>query len=757
MSKEEQTKTSYKKFILWFWVLVGSPFVIGAACVWFAAMGWFGPLPSFEELENPKSNLASQIISADGKEIGKYFIENRTHVDYEDLSPYLVQALVSTEDERYFEHSGIDLRALFRVVLGVLTGDSNKGGGSTITQQLAKMLFSDPPKSKFERVQQKFKEWVISVQLEKRYTKEEMIAMYLNKFDFLNLAVGIQSAAKIYFNTTPDKLSLEQAAMLVGMAKNPALYNPRRRPELTEKRRNVVFRQMKRNKVLTAEEVDSLRQIPLKLEFQRADHNEGLAPYFREYLRKYMREWIANNPKADSTYYNLYTDGLKIYTTIDTRLQHYAEQAVEAHLTELQKDFYSHWKGVKNAPFSEDLLPSDIKRIMTQAMKRTDRYRALKKREASEAEIQKAFSTPVEMTLFSWSGEKDTVLSPMDSIRYYKFLLQTGFMSMEPQTGFVKAWVGGINHKYLKYDHVKDGGRQVGSTFKPFVYATAIDQKKYSPCYQVPNVKVTFEKEKWGLPEDWTPKNSGDSYGGMLTLKSALANSVNTVTARLMKQVGPSQVVRLAELMGLDVSDIPAVPSICLGTPDVSVFEMVGAYSTFANRGIYTQPVMVTRITDKNGIVLYEYQPETREVLSEEVAYSMINLLQGVTEPGGSGYRLRFKYNFSNAIAGKTGTTQNHSDGWFIGMVPNLVSGVWVGCEDRSVHFRTITLGQGANMALPIWAEFMKRAYNDPTLTISKDDFRAPRQGMSIELDCDTYNQGQLNRNFGDFGDHPEF
>jgi penicillin-binding protein 1A len=451
---------------------------------------------------------------------------------------------------------------------------------------------------------------------------------------------------------------------------------------------------------------------------------------------------------------------LVIYTTIDSRLQHYAEQAVETHLSQLQETFIEHWKGVKNAPFSEDMESSDIQRLMNRAIKRSERYRKMKRADVKERDIVKVFDTPVEMSVFSWKGDKDTILSPLDSLRHYKALLQTGFMSMDPQTGFVKAWVGGINHKHLKYDHVKDGGRQVGSTFKPFVYATAIDQKKYSPCFEMPNVQVTFEKEVWGLPEDWTPKNSGDKYGGMLTLKSALANSVNTVTARLMKQVGPKPVVRLAGQMGLDISDIPAVPSICLGTPDVSVFEMVGAYSTFANQGIYTEPEMVTRITDKNGIVLYQYQPKTREVMSNEVAYTMLNLMQGVTAPGGSGVRLRFRYNFKNQIAAKTGTTQNQSDGWFIGIVPNLVSGAWVGCEDRSIHFRTITLGQGANMALPIWAEYMKLAYADPTLNISKKDFSPPRQGMSIELDCDKKDIGSIESGTEDnsgFGDEVEF
>lgn len=738
MSKKNKLSTW---FIRLFWLGILSPIIGIAGGVWFASMGWFGPLPSFEELENPQQNLATEIYASDGVLLGKFFYENRSPVTYDQLSPNLVNALIATEDERFREHSGIDAKSLARAIVGALTGRS-AGGGSTITQQLSKMLFTNVSRSKIERVKQKFKEWVISVRLERNFTKDEILTMYFNKFDFLYSAVGIKSAAKIYFNTTPDKLTIEQAAVLVGMAKNPSLYNPhpRRFPKNSLKRRNVVLGQMYRNGVIDEFERDSLVTLPIELDFKRTNHNDGLAPYFREYLRKYMKDWLKEHKKPDGTEYNIYADGLKIYTTIDSRMQKYAEEAVATHMPFLQEQFYNHWDGegdeFVNAPFDEELRPGQVDTLMLTAMKRSERYRKLRKRKAEDKEIKEVFNTPTKMNVFTWEGGVDTVLSPMDSILHYKYLLQTGMMSMDPQTGFVKAWVGGIDHHYFQYDHVKEAKRQVGSTFKPFVYATAIDQHNYSPCMKVPNVQVIFEKESWGLEEDWIPRNSGEKYGGELNLKEALANSVNTVTAYLMKQVGPRKVRKMARAMGLE-SKIPPAPSICLGTPDVSIFEMVGAYGTFANKGVYTSPIFLNRIEDKNGVVLDEFNPITKEVLSEEKAYVMLNLMQGVTTEG-SGVRLRWKYGFKNQIAGKTGTTQNQSDGWFMGIVPNLVTGVWTGAEDRAVHFRSITLGQGANMALPIWAEYMTRVYKDKDLGVSKEDFQEPTK-LSIELDCETF------------------
>jgi penicillin-binding protein 1A len=749
-------------FIRLFWMAILGPVLGIAGGVWFASMGWFGPLPSFEELENPQQNLATEIYASDGILLGKYFYENRSPVAYDQLSPHLVNALISTEDERFREHSAIDAKSLARAIVGALTGRS-AGGGSTITQQLSKMLFTDVSydrgssildkiKRIIERVKQKFKEWVISVRLERNFTKDEILTMYLNKFDFLYLAVGVKSAARIYFNTTPDQLTIEQAAVLVGMAKNPSLYNPKRFPENAFKRRNVVFGQMHRNGTISKTERDSLVTLPIELDFKRTNHNDGLAPYFREYLRKYMKDWLKDHKKPDGAGYNIYADGLKIYTTIDSRMQRYAEEAVATYMPVLQQEFYQHWEGEGeefiNAPFDEELRPGQVDTLMLTAMKRSERHRKLRKRKASDQEIEEAFNTPTQMNVFTWEGALDTTLTPMDSILHYKYLLQTGMMSMDPQTGFIKAWVGGINHHYFQYDHVKEAKRQVGSTFKPFVYATAIDQHNYSPCMKVPNVQVVFEKETWGLEEDWIPRNSGEKYGGELNLKEALANSVNTVTAYLMKQVGPRKVRKMARAMGLK-SRIPAAPSICLGTPDVSVFEMVGAYGTFANKGVYTTPIFLNRIEDKNGVVLDEFSPRTTEVLSEEKAYVMLDLMQGVTTKG-SGIRLRWKYGFKNQIAGKTGTTQNQSDGWFMGVVPNLVTGVWTGAEDRSVHFRTITLGQGAHMALPIWGAYMTSVYEDADLGISKADFEGPNH-LTIELDC-----GKFEKESIDFDDETE-
>jgi len=729
---------SNKKYIRNYWIIVVSPVLLIFLLVFASALEWLGKLPTFEELENPKSNLASEIYSSDMKVLGKFYYENRTNVHFKSIDSNLVHALIATEDARFYAHSGVDGRGLLRVfVKTILGGEERSGGGSTITQQLAKMLFPrEQNQSKFSMVFRKIKEWIIAARLERQYTKNEIISMYLNKFDFINNAVGIKSATKIYFNTTPDSLKIEQSAMLVGMAKNPALFNPIRRPEQTKQRRNVVLLQMEKYNYITKAQCDSLQKTPLQLNFQPEDHNEGLATYFREYVRdEFMRKWCEENKKPDGSEYNIYKDGLKIYTTINSKMQRYAEEAVEGHLKGFQEIFFKDCKRKKNAPFDWRVTKDEIKSIVNQAMKRSDRYRTLKLEEMPEEQIEANFNTPVPMTVFSWKGDIDTVMKPIDSILYYKAFLQTGFMSMDPHTGFVKAWVGGINHKFFKYDHVKVAKRQVGSTFKPIIYSLAI-QEGYSPCYRVPNVPVTIQYDG----KEWTPQNSDTFYNGrMVTLQRALALSINYVSAYLMKQFGPQAVVDMAKRMGI-TSPIEAVPSICLGTPEISLYEMVGANSTFANKGTWIEPVFVTRIEDKNGNVLQDFSSRTEEVMSEEKAYVMLHLLKGVVLYG-TGNGLRSKYKLFNAIAGKTGTTQNNSDGWFMGITPDLVSGCWVGCEDRSVHFSSMQYGQGASMALPIWALYMQKVYADKSLQVSTGDFEAPVKKINVELDCSKYDK----------------
>ena len=576
--------------------------------------------------------------------------------------------------------------------------------------------------------------------------------MYLNKYDFGYQADGVRSAAKIFFNKTPQRLSIEESATLVGMLKNSSLYNPIRRPERVKERRNIVFQQMVRNELITEKEKDSLSQLPIRITYTPESHREGLATYFRAYLKAFMDNWIAKNPKPDGTKHSLYRDGLRIFTTIDSRMQAMGESAVEAHMKNLQKEFFRQNSKRANptAPFL-DLRSGEIDTLMERTAYRTERWRKMKLAGIEESEILASFYEKVPMRVFSWQGERDTIMTPMDSIRYYKHFLRASLMSMEPQSGHVKTWVGGFNYKHFQYDQVKQGRRQIGSTFKPFLYATAIDQLKLSPCDSLPDALYCIEPMKHGNMDAWCPKNSGDKYGRTRTLKNALANSVNTVSARIMDLVGPRPVINLARKMGI-TSNLPAVPSIALGTPDISLFEMVGAYSTFANQGIYVKPVVITRIEDKNGRALFEVVPETQDVLSEEAAYVTVNLLQGVTKAG-SGARLRhaglektsyvyekvitgYPYVFENPIAGKTGTTQNQSDGWFMGMVPNLATGVWVGGEDRAVHFKDIAFGQGATMALPIWAVYMKQLYEDPNLGISLEDFTAP-ETLTIAIECE--------------------
>ena len=740
----------YRRSLKFFWIVFSIGILSFVSIFLAAGFGLLGKMPEFRQLENPKTNLATQIFSADNKVIGKfYYNDNRTPLYYEEIPKNLIDALIATEDERFYDHSGIDLRSTLRAV--VYLGE--KGGASTVSQQLARQLFTGVrSRNTLDAVIQKIKEWVIAVQLERRYAKKEILTMYLNLYDFNYNADGLRSAANIYFSKEPSELLLEESAMLVGMLKNSSLYNPIRRPELVTSRRNIVFQQMLRNEMLTQKEVDSLQQLPLQIQFNPQSHREGLATYFRAYLRQFMLNWIQDNPKPDGEKYNLYLDGLTIYTTLDSKMQTYAENAVKEHMSNLQDAFFEQntpkWN--PTAPFL-DLTEKEVERLMGQAMMRSERWRKMKLAGKTEDEIKASFEQKTAMRIFSWKGEIDTVMRPIDSIRHYKHFLRSGMMSMNPQTGHVKAWVGGINYKHFQFDHVFQGKRQIGSTFKPFVYASAIDQLKLSPCDSFPDGFYCVEARKFGAHEAWCPKNSGDRYTGMRTLKNALANSVNTISARLIDKVGPGPVSKLAADLGIS-SKIPNVPSIALGTADLSVYEMVAAYGAFANQGIYVKPVMVTRIEDKNGTVLFEATPETRDVLSEESAYVTVKLLEGVTESG-SGIRLRhrgaeennpyfgtvvtgYPYEFQNPIAGKTGTTQNQSDGWFIGMVPNLVTGVWVGGEDRATHFNSIAYGQGATMALPIWALYMKKLYEDPLLEVSIDSFPAPER-VSIPLDCE--------------------
>ena len=752
--KTQENTKGFIKYVRWFWIVFASG-IMGVFLIFLlASWGFLGEMPDYTVLENPQTNLASEVISSDGKTLAKfYFNDNRTPVPYEDLPQHLVDALIATEDVRYYEHSGIDARGTLRAIMKAGSG----GGASTISQQLAKQLFTKQvSRNKFERAFQKVKEWVIAIRLERQYTKEEIIAMYFNIYDFGNNADGIRSAARIYFGKEPQDLDIKESAMLVGMFKNSSLFNPRRRPEMTLDRRNVVLSQMSKYEFISEQLKDSLKTTELDLNYNPESHKTGLATYFRAYLDGFMKEWIAENPKPDGGKYSLYNDGLKIYTTIDSRMQAYAEEAVAQHMPRLQAEFDHQNTPLRNptTPFSE-LEREEIDQVMRLGMRRSERRRHMKyDLGKSDEEIEKSFTEPTEMRIFSWKDgmvhEIDTVMTPMDSMRYYKKFLRPGLMSMDPQSGHVKAWVGGMNYKHFQYDMVKQGKRQVGSTFKPFVYATAIDQLQLSPCDSLPKTPITIEAYKYGNPEPWTTKNSNGNYDGFQTLKDALANSTNTITARIMNMIGPQPVVNMAKRLGVE-QDILPVPAIALGTPDLSVYEMVAAYSTFANKGVYTKPVMVMRIEDKNGTILYQVQPENRDVLSEEAAYVTVKLMEGVTQSG-SGVRLRHKsagdqavykeiitgypYEFDNPIAGKTGTTQNHSDGWFMGMVPNLVTGVWVGAEDRSVHFKSITYGQGASMALPIWALYMKACYEDAELDISKEAFEAPLE-LSIKVDCD--------------------
>lgn len=746
--KQLNTPSTFKtKFAIWFWSL----FTVGIASVvlifWMILNGWLGYLPPLEELQNPQNKFASEIISADMQSLGRYYRkENRVGVQYSDLSPYLINALVATEDARFYEHTGVDTKSLLRAFFKL----GRAGGGSTLTQQLAKQIWSPRAHNIFMRALQKPIEWVIATKLERLYSKDEILLMYLNQFDFLYNAVGIKSAAQVYFNTTPADLKIEEAAMLIGMCKNPALFNPIRFTERTMGRRNVVLSQMEKYGYLSEQQCDSLQALPITLNYRSVDHKQGAAPYFREYLRLLLtakepvesnysewnklqyemdrRQWEENplygfcnkNRKPDGSYYDLYQDGLKIYTTIDSRMQRYAEEAVAEHMQYLQERFFREKRKKSYAPFARDLSTADINGIMKRAMRQTDRYRALKRDGKSEQEIQEIFETPVEMSVFTYEGLKDTVLSPLDSLRWNKYFLRCGFLSMDPHSGHVKAYVGGPNFSQFQYDMVNIGRRQVGSTVKPYLYTLAMDEGMW-PCDKTINDSITLVDAngvRW-TPRDEHTKNRGDS----VTLQWGLQQSSNWISAYLMSLFTPEQLVRLMRSFGIQ-GQIDPVVSLCLGPCEVSVQEMVDAYTTFPNKGIRVEPLYVTRIEDNNGNTIATFSPKTHEIISETTAYKMIHMLRNVVDHG-TGVRIRYRYGVDEAgndalkfipLGGKTGTTQNNSDGWFVGFTPSLVSGAWVGGEDRAIHFDSMAEGQGASMALPIFALYMQKVLADKEL-----------------------------------------
>ncbi|WP_340153632.1 transglycosylase domain-containing protein [uncultured Marivirga sp.] len=706
--------------------------------------GWYGELPGLKSLENPKSDLSSILYFADNKEMGKYYRYNRSQVTFDELSPNVVNALIATEDIRFTEHSGIDLRGLGRVFFkSILMFDKSAGGGSTISQQLAKILFrtrSDLSNGSLNNVPvlglviAKMKEWIVAVELERSYTKKEIIAMYLNTFEFGSNAFGIKTASKTFFNTTPDQLTIPEAAVLVGLCKNPNLYSPVYQPENAFQRRNTVMNQMRKYNYIDDTAYDSLSSKPIELDYDVENHNDGLATYFRGVILWDLLAWSKANG------YDLYEDGLRIYTTIDSRMQKYAEEAVEEHMKFQQELFDEHWEG--KAPWRDE-SGRVIKDFVENEARKTQAYKYWKDEFGNdEKKIFQKLKEPRSMKVFSWEGEIDTVLSTMDSIRYFKQFLHAGFMAMNPNNGHIKAWVGGINYKYFKYDHVKQGRRQPGSTFKPLVYAAAIDNG-YSPCYQIEDVPVTFEVP--GDPPTWTPSNSDGKFSGeTMTLRQAMARSLNSGTAYVMKKIGPQTVVNYAQRLGIE-SPLDAVPSLCLGTSDVSIYELIGAYSTFVNEGFYTKPFYIERIEDKNGKILKQFVPKTGEALSSETAYAMLHMLKGSTEiSGGTALGLDRELREENEIGAKTGTTQNYSDGWFVGVTKDIAAGAWVGGDDRSIHFRNIGLGQGARMAMPIWEKFMKKVYEDAELAVSKGEFKKPST-LSIELDCEQYMMQQNN------------
>lgn len=762
--------TNNIKYLIWFWALFIFPFVVIITLFILISREKLGPMPSFKELENPEYFLAAEVYAEDGVLLGKISIENLTWTEYKDFSPYLTDALIATEDIRYYRHSGIDIRGLGRAAIRTILMGQNTGGGSTITQQLAKQLYPrDTARTSalMKRIKlgvSKFKEWQTAVKLERSYTKEEIITMYLNKFDFNYNAIGIKSAAKVYFNTTPDSLNLQQAAVLIGMLKASTRYNPVRNYDLMFQRRNIVISQMAKYGYITSFVADSVKKLPIEVDFKVEDHNTGLATYLREYIRNAMRKpepdrkkyvqqssyddalwdwqnnplygWCNKNKKPDGSYYDIYKDGLKIYTTINSRMQKYAEEALAEHLSkEVQPDFYTRAKDFKNPPYSDDLTKKEIDDLIRRSLEQSDRYYIMRARGISEDSIMLAFNTPVKMRVFSWKGDIDTIMTPLDSIRYYKYFIRSAFLVEDPHNGNVKAYVGGPDFRYFKYDAITQQKKQVGSTIKPFLYTIAM-QNGYSPCYEVEDIPRSFDIPGDTVP--YTPKSSGPKafHGKMVTLAWGLAQSENYISAWLMQQFKPTAVTDLMRKMGVR-SFIDPVPSIFLGTSDIKLEEMVGAYGTFANKGVYTRPMYVTRIDDKNGNTISIFKPKIEEVLSEEQAYLMLNLLQGVVNTG-SGRRMRVDpYNFKNQIGGKTGTTQNHSNGWFMGVTPNLIGGVWSGWEDQAIHFETLGEGQGANMALPVFANFLQKVYSDPQFGIMEaDEFERPSD-FKMELDCD--------------------
>lgn len=744
--KEVEKKSKGKRIFLGvFWGLFLVGILTAVLLFWMITKGWLGYLPDIDELQNPKNKYATEVYSADLQLLGRYFYskDNRVGVNYADISPNVINALIATEDERFMDHSGIDGRALMRVLIKTaFLQQRSAGGGSTITQQLAKQLYSPQADNIFERALQKPNEWVIAVELERLYTKQEIITMYLNQFDFLNNAVGIKSAAQVYFNTTPANLSIEQAATLVGMCKNPSYYNPVRHNERTRERRNMVFHQMVKADFITQAECDSLQQLPLELDFHRVDHKLGLAPYFREYLRRIMTakepkesnyaswqqqqyledldDWNNNplygfcnkNKKADGTPYNIYSDGLRIYTTIDSRMQQYAEEAVNEHMQELQEKFFKEKKGRSYAPFSRHLTQEEISSIMTRTKRQSERYWGMKREGATEAEIDSAFNTPVEMEVFSYNGMIDTIMSPMDSIRYHKYFLRCGMMSIDAKSGYVKAYVGGPSFEQFQYDMATRGRRQVGSTIKPYLYTLAMEEGMW-PCDKTIYQPITLMDAN-GIP--WSPRNSDSKadnlIGKEVTLQWGLTNSNNWISAYLMSLYTPESFVKLLRSFGMR-GPIDPVVSLCLGPCEISVAEMVDAYTAFPNKGIRIEPLYVTRIEDRNGNVIASFTPKTHEIFSEETSYKMITMLRNVIDHG-TGVRVRYRYGLEMPMGGKTGTTQNNSDGWFMGFTPSLVTGVWVGGEDRAIHFDRISDGQGASMALPIWALYMKKVLANP-------------------------------------------
>ncbi len=750
MAKKRNNKDSKKirtawKLFAFLWIGVFLFFTL-------LSMGWLGFMPTFEELENPKSNQATEVISADGEILGFIGVENRSNITYDELSPNLVNALIATEDVRFYNHSGIDPRSLVRVLFKTLIGrQSSSGGGSTITQQLAKNLFPREHKSKLGTVFSKFKEWVVAVKLEHNYSKQEIITMYLNTVDFGSNAFGIKTAAKTFFDKAPSELTVNEAAMLVGLLKAPTTYSPVLHPDNALQRRNTVLHQMHTYNYLSDEDYEKFKELPVDVShYSPQSHNDGLATYLREYIRTYMKDWCKHHRNNNGEHYDVHKDGLRIYTTIDSRMQRYAEAAVREHMSkEVQPQFDRELRTRKGNPFC-DISPELQEKILVQAMKGSDRYYQLHHNQGmSDKEIRKVFKEKVRMRVFSWKGNIDTVMSPWDSLIYYKRFLNVGMMSVEPGTGYVKAYVGGINYRYFKYDNVQSH-RQVGSTFKPFVYTMALQDLDMYPCTEVPNSEVCFEV--WNQP-DWCPKNSShERENEMVTLKWALAHSINWVSAYLMKQGSPEQVISIARKMGI-TSNIDAVPSICVGTPEITVYEMAGAMATFANKGEYVEPIFITRIEDNKGTVLERFTPERHEALSERTAYLMIELMKGVVHSG-TGVRLNYKYHldeFSTAIAGKTGTTQNNSDCWFVGITPKLATAVWTGGEVRSIHFRNMTFGQGAAQALPIFGHYMRSIYSDPSLKFPRGDFERPSVPLDTEIDCAKFQQEVMNETNYDF------